>query len=297
MTAIEKYTRLEALGQWKESPDQPAREVVVSFENETLVLSNLDEKPLCHWAMAATFRISLDGSKAIYTPDTEGFETLEIDDAQMVEAIAQVSSAAVTTTPRTPWLRWIFLLFLVTTIAAISFAAPAIMRGQAVRMTGPESARKLGSDMISTLGVQICREPRADAARELFLSRVFPDGRSLLIVAKNQPQSGVFPGRIILIGGQTLQQLQSPEDLADLVTALVDESSNKVQQLFETSSVKELFVYITSGEISNSHLSTAAQNSFSDFENGASNQTRQGQYTQPILRDQDWVALQGICLE
>ena len=124
MTAIEKYTRLEALGQWKESPDQPAREVVVSFENETLVLSNLDEKPLCHWAMAATFRISLDGSKAVYTPDTEGFETLEIDDAQMVEAIAQVSSAAVTAAPRTPWLRWVFLLFLVTAIAAISFAAP-----------------------------------------------------------------------------------------------------------------------------------------------------------------------------
>lgn len=297
MTAIEKYTRLEALGQWKESPDQPAHEVVVSFENETLVLSNVDEKPLCHWAMAATFRISLDGSKAVYTPDTEGFETLEIDDAQMVEAIAQVSSATVIAAPRTPWLRWTLLFFIVTAIAAVSFAAPTIMRDQAARMTGPESARKLGSDMILTLGVQICREPRADAARELFLSRIFPDGRSLLIVAKNQPQTGVFPGGIILIGGQTLQQLQSPEDLADLVTSMVDESSNKVQQLFETSSIKELFAYITSGKISNSHLSTVAQSVLVDFESVASNQTRQVEYTQPILRDQDWVALQGICLE
>ena len=119
MTAIDKYTRLEALGQWRESPDQPPREVVVSFGNATLVLSDLDEKPLCHWAMAATSRLSIDGTKAIYTPDTEGFETLEIDDAEMVEAIAQVSRAAITINHRTPWLRWVFLAFLLAVTAAI----------------------------------------------------------------------------------------------------------------------------------------------------------------------------------
>lgn len=297
MTAIEKYTRLEALGQWKESPDHPAREVIVSFENATLVLSNLDEKPLCHWAMAATFRISLDGSKAIYTPDTEGFETLEIDDAQMVDAIAQVSSATATGQTRTPWLRWVFLLLFVGAITAIAFAAPTLLRGQAVRMTGPESARKLGTDMISTLGVQICREPRADAARELFLSRVFPDANTVLIFAKNQPQSGSFPGGVVLIGGQTLQQLQSPDGLADLVTTLNNRSNDRVEQLFKTSSLKELFDYITSGKLSDTRLTKVAQSMISTNESDSLTQVQPGTYSQPILRDQDWVALQGICLE
>lgn len=112
MTALDRYTRLEALGQWREAPDQDPQEVVVSFGNATLVLSDLNENPLCHWAMAATSRMSFKGSKAVYTPDMEGFETLEIDDAEMVEAIAQVSRAAVTINRRTPWLRWVFWCFL-----------------------------------------------------------------------------------------------------------------------------------------------------------------------------------------
>jgi hypothetical protein len=297
MTAIEKYTRLEALGQWKESPDHTAREVVVSFENATLVLSDVKEKPLCHWAMAATFRISLDGSNAVYTPDTEGFETLEINDAQMVDAIAQVSSAAVTEKPRTHWLRWVFLLLILGTLVTVTVATPALMRSQAVRMTGPESARKLGADMISSLSVKTCREPRADTARALFLSRAFPGGRTILLIATDQPHVGVFPGGIVLIGGQILQQLHSPEDLADLVTALKDEGNDKVEQLFETSSIKELFVYITSGKLSETRINTVAQNIISAADNGTSIQIKSGQYTHPILRDQDWVALQGICLE
>lgn len=297
MTAIEKYTRLEALGQWKEGPDCETREVVVSFENATLVLSDLNEKPLCHWAMAATFRISLDGSKAVYTPDTEGFETLEIDDAQMVDAIAQVSSAAITGSNETHWLRWVFLLFIVGIVAAVALSAPKIMRNQAIRMTGPESARKLGTDMISLLDVDICREPRANAAREQFISRVFPDQHTQLIVAKTLPQTGVFPGGVILIGGQTLQQLQSPEDLADLMTRLSGESGNKIQQLFETSSVKELFEYITSGKLTNARLLKMAQSIVDGDQSNISTEPRTNEYPQPILRDQDWVALQGICLE
>lgn len=297
MTAIEKYTRLETLGQWRESPDVTAREVVVSFENTTLVLSDLEEKPLCHWAMAATVRISLVGSKAVYTPDTEGFETLEIDDAHMIDAIAQVSGAAIAAEPRTPWIRWGFLLFLVGTLIGIFFAAPALLREQAVRMTGPESARKLGMDMISALSLQICHEPRADGARALLLSRVFPDGSTLLIIAKNQPKSGVFPGGIVLIGDQTLQRLQSPEDLAGLVLAFSSKGDRNIMQLFESTTVSELFKYITSGNISELRLAEVAINLIGTDEFIAEPHSQSVEYTQPILRDQDWVALQGICLE
>ena len=133
MTALDKYTRLEALGQWRENPELPAREVVVSFGNATLLLSDMDENPLCHWAMAATSRLTLDGANAVYTPDTEGFETLEIDDAEMVEAIAQVSRASVSIKRRTPWLRWVLLAFIIATIGAIFYAMPSLLRGQAVR--------------------------------------------------------------------------------------------------------------------------------------------------------------------
>ena len=295
MTAIDKYTRLEALGQWRESPDEPPCEVVVSFGNATLVLSDLDENPLCHWAMAATSRLTLDGANAVYTPDTEGFETLEIDDAEMVEAIAQVSRAAATIKRRTPWLRWVFLALLMATFGAIFNAAPSLLRGQAVRMTGPESARKLGTDMVATLDADICREPRADVVRELFQSRVFPDGRTLLLIARNQPHAGVFPGGVVVVGGDVLQAMQTPNELAGLTTTLFAQSETALTQLFEASSSRELFEYITSGRLSGERLANAAQNIIDAPE--ISETAEFVSTSQPLLRDQDWVTLQGICLE
>ncbi len=295
MTAIDKYTRLEALGQWREGPDQPPCEVVVSFGNATLVLSDLDENPLCHWAMAATSRLSLDGTKAIYTPDTEGFETLEIDDSEMVEAIAQVSRASVTVSRRTPWLRWVFLVFLVATIAAIFYVTPSILRGQAVRMTGHESARKLGTDMLASLNTDICREPRADAAREQFQSRAFPDGRTLLVIVRNQSPANVFPGGVVVISSSTLQSMQTPDELAALTTALAAKSEASMRQLFDASSPRELFNYITSGKLSGDRLAQVAQSIIDVSKTDEAAELFSAD--QPLLRDQDWVTLQGICLE
>lgn len=295
MTAIDKYTRLEALGQWRESPDHPPREVVVSFGNATLVLSDLKEKPLCHWAMAATSRISLEGSKAVYTPDTEGFETLEIDDAQMVEAIAQVSRASVVVKQRKPWLRWVFLAILILVISTVFYITPTMLQGQATRMTGAESARKLGTDMLATLNPDICREPRADTARALFQSRVFPNNEALLVIARNQPQPHAFPGGVFLIGADTLQAMQSPNDLANLATTLTAKNNATLDQLFEESSMRELFEYITTGKMSEERLAKAAQEIVDEPDNSQTVETATA--TQPLLRDQDWVALQGICLE
>lgn len=295
MTAIDKYTRLEALGQWRESPDQPPREVVVSFENATLVLSDLEEKPLCHWAMAATFRLKLDGTSAVYTPDTEGFETLEIDDAEMVEAIAQVSLAAVTITRRTPWLRWVLFVSLMGIIGTMFYSTPILLRAQAIRMTALESARKLGTDMVTTLDTDICREPRGDIARALFQSRVFPEGSIILLISRGQDLAGAFPGGVVLIDDPTLQSMQSPNELAALTIALAAQSETTLTQLFEASSPRELFQYITSGKLSEERLAKAAQNTISK-----PNVDNIADFTapnQPLLRDQDWVALQGICLD
>ncbi|PCJ73400.1 MAG: hypothetical protein COA53_12630 [Rhodobacteraceae bacterium] len=295
MTAIDKYTRLEALGQWSESPDLPPREVVVSFENTTLVLSDMNENPLCHWAMAATSRLTLDGAKAVYTPDTEGFETLEINDAEMVEAIAQVSRAAITIKSRTPWLRWVFMAFLITGITAIFYAAPSLLRDQAVRMTGPESARKLGTDMVATLDADMCRGLKADAARELFQSRAFPDGGTSLVFVRNQRPARAFPGGVVVIGNAALQSMQSPDELAEFSIALSAQSEATMMQLFDASSPRELFDYITSGKLSEERLAQAARSISTGFEIGDI-----GNYTppdQPLLRDQDWRTLQNICLE
>jgi hypothetical protein len=297
MTALDKYTRLEALGQWRESPEHAPTEVVVSFGNATLLLSDLNETPLGHWAMAATSRLSVDGSKATYTPDSEGFETLEIDDAQMVEAIAQVSLYLTDESRKIPRLRWVFLTILISALAALSYVTPQLLRDQAVRITGPESARKLGADMIATLGIQICQEPRADTARDLFQSRVFPDGSAVLVIVKDDPNTSIFPGGIVLIAEKTLREINSPTDLARLTTSLIATNDTVLAQLFAASTVRELLTYITSGNLSSIRLAEAAENAVTQDQVIETATDAPTTANQVILRDQDWVALQGICLE
>ena len=57
MTALDRYLRLEAVGLWRERADAPAREVIVSFGRSTLVLTDLEERPLGHWALAGVVAI------------------------------------------------------------------------------------------------------------------------------------------------------------------------------------------------------------------------------------------------
>ena len=53
MTAIKEFERLESLGLWRGLKDSQRREVVVSFGEATLVLSDINNRPITHWSLAA----------------------------------------------------------------------------------------------------------------------------------------------------------------------------------------------------------------------------------------------------
>ncbi|MBL4808367.1 MAG: hypothetical protein JKY31_13950, partial [Rhodobacteraceae bacterium] len=61
MTALDKYIRLESVGQWREHSSAETVEVIVSFGDSTLELTNLQDAPITHWSLLATRRI---GTKA-----------------------------------------------------------------------------------------------------------------------------------------------------------------------------------------------------------------------------------------
>ena len=56
MTAIKKYARLEASALWRASPDEQRREVVISIGDATLTISDLRDRILTHWSLAAIER-------------------------------------------------------------------------------------------------------------------------------------------------------------------------------------------------------------------------------------------------
>ena len=89
MTALDKYQRLEATGLWRETSEVQRREVIVSMGDASLTISDLQDRPLTHWSIAAIERANPNKRPAVFHPDADPSETLELGDneAEMIEAI------------------------------------------------------------------------------------------------------------------------------------------------------------------------------------------------------------------
>ena len=93
MTAIKEFERLESLGLWRDSKDSQRREVIVSFGESTLVLSDINNRPITHWSLAAIEDAGNSENGTIFTVDDLGEETLEIDDQIMISAIDKIKAS------------------------------------------------------------------------------------------------------------------------------------------------------------------------------------------------------------
>ena len=87
MTALKKYSRLEASGVWLESPESEPIEVLVSLGKASLILYNYEDTPLTHWSLSSIKLVSQIDTEGIFSTTEEGLETLKIDDIYMVDAL------------------------------------------------------------------------------------------------------------------------------------------------------------------------------------------------------------------
>ncbi len=295
MTALDKYIRLEAVGQWRESPEADPREVVVSFGDATLVLSDMQENPLTHWALAGIVRVKHEQEMAIYTPDTQGFETLEIRDSDMIEAIAQVSRIALNQTRpvRRGFGLWIALGLLLIGVLAV---APIFVRYQAQAMTGPDSARYLGYQLIDMTGVQTCSSPEGNTARDSLMANLYPDGRYQLLVTADQSESHLYPGGLVVMSNSTLQDLTTQKDFANYIENIDINPNLVLTDSFQAAPLSKVFRYVSSGEMDPEMLSQILDS----IEVNNILSPGDQEYVEddnPVLRDMDWRALRQICLD
>ncbi len=294
MTALDKYLRLESTGLWTDGHENRKREVLVSFGNATLVLSDFNDLPLAHWALAATSRISMDAGTAVYTPDSRGFETLEIADPLMIEAIAQVSRLQPAPPPRRKTGRWIAAAVVLAATASAYYTAPAALRTQAVRMTTQDSARQIGRNMLDVAGIEVCREPAGDAARETLVQRLFPQGEIQVLFAQNAPDGTLFPGGIVVIGAPALMRMETPEMLAGWIREIAKKPP-PVAEIITQSSLPDVITYLSSGTLPTSRLSSAAAGVLASAV--TLDAASEAPTVSPVLREPDWRALRKICLQ
>ena len=138
-TALEKFQRLEATALWRETPDAQRRDVIVSLGDATLVIKDSNDRALTHWSLPAVRRLNPGERPAVFYPDGDPSETLEIDTdhPEVVEAIEKLRKAVANPGQATGRLRKFIFGGSIATIAALGIflAAKCIDQPCAARCT------------------------------------------------------------------------------------------------------------------------------------------------------------------
>lgn len=226
-TALDRYVRLEALGLWREGPDAPAREVVVSFGKATLLLTDASEAPLGHWALAGLQEIGTRDGATVYAMTPDGAETLAIHDADMIRAIAEVRCEL----PPWPDLAappprrrgWVGRALAVAVLAALVVYVPDVLTWLATAMVPPEQAEELGDRVLLALmeeGGALCADPAAQPVLDRIAAVALPEAAPRIrVLDLGLAQAVALPGGVVLVGRSAIGEKPDAARIAGLIAA------------------------------------------------------------------------------
>lgn len=223
-TALVKYRRLEAPGLWRPDPRQQRREVVVSFGHATLVMTDpRSGTVLSHWSLPAVVRRNSGRLPAIYAPDGDDQETLEVDEPLLVEALEEIGAALAQERGRTGRLRLgIGIGMLAALILMANFWLPGAVVSHAATVLPMAKRAAIGQDVLDDLlraGVRLCTVPTGREAMGRLVERVLgPNSvfRAEVIDARALAPGGapgplILPGRLIVLDRRLIEGHDTPD--------------------------------------------------------------------------------------
>ena len=203
MTALKEYDRLECTGLWRSGPAEQRREVAVSFGEATIVLTDMQNRPLAHWSLAAIVLKKHSGNKVILRPGSDSGESLEISDRTMLEALTKVQKAIERSRPHPGRIRLILTLATVVVVgivaaiwgpqAVISYASTVLPEVKRVQL-GDALAQRIGQ-----LAGPYCSSPEGFNSAQQLTDRLNTNKTLHLLILPGQRK---LP--IILPGGKVI---------------------------------------------------------------------------------------------
>ena len=259
MTALEKYRKLEGQGLWAPSQDAQRREVIVSFGDATLVISDTRSmKPLSHWSLPAVERLNPGKRPALFSPDGGGSEILELQDDWLIEALRTVQRALRPPRPLSARLRLPVLLGLaaVTGLLIALLVPPALVAHTAsvVPMAKRvELGEALRADLVQ-MGAVECRSDHGDAALASLQRALFQQPAQLLVLRGlplDAPRVQPIMGRFFLIDARLLDDAASAEALAGAVLMAAQRSADldPLRPLLRHAGILATFRLLTAAEL------------------------------------------------
>ena len=340
MTALSEYEKLEAQGLWQAAPGDQRREVVVSMGNATLVIADMDDRALTHWSIPAVVRANPGQMPAIYHPDGDSGETLELGATEnyMIDAIEKLRRGVAKLRPRPKRLRLGVVLGAIFVLAALAvFWLPGLVRDHALRVVPAVKRAQIGAALEEQMQAATgppCRAP-AGAAALLRLAERLPARRgtgTLRVVRTGVDSTAMLPGGTILINRSLIEDFDEPDVVAGFIVAerMRARAYDPLERLLDHAGPIAAFRLLTTGDPGPAALRRYARYLLADaplepvadaalLEGFAAWSVRSSPYAfardssgksvlnlieadpfattapPPLLRDADWLRLQGIC--
>lgn len=225
VTALSKYQRLESQGIWRETPEAQRRDVIVSFGEASLVLSDSrSETALTHWSLPALIRMNPGEMPALFTPGPEALETLELDDEDMIGAIETVRGVIESHRPRPGRLRHILIVgCLLAAVLLAVFWLPGALIHHTAQMVPASKRHQIGemalADLTRVTGPRCTGHPGTQALAKL-TDRLFPEGGVQIVVVPGGPVRAThLPGGIIVLRRDLIEGFDGPDVAAGYILA------------------------------------------------------------------------------
>lgn len=335
MTVLAKYQRLEAEGVWRAHPEAQRQDVYVSIGDATITIGAANGTALAHWSLPAIQRLNPGERRALYRPGEESSETLEIADAEMIDAVEKVLRSIQRGPGRTGRMQGMVTLG----IGLAIFAAAAIwLPGAIIRYTAslvPDVARvTIGNQLLAEMdrvSGTPCAAPFGQRALEQLSSRLLDTNPTQMVVLPSAlKDTAHLPGGTILVSHTLVEDFETPDVVAGYVLAedLRRETEDPLARLLEFAGLRAALVLLSQGELPELALKRMAEAVIAeppsaisdkdliaklnaaevpaepyararDFSGETTTMLLQANATfqTQILEDGDWIALQRICEE
>lgn len=337
MTALKQFQRIEATGLWRPSPDEQRREVVVSIGEATLTVSDFNDRALTHWSLAALERQNPGSYPAIFNPDGDPDETLELAESEttMLEAIDRLQRAIDRSRPHPGRLRWLSVGGVAAAVLAVLlFWLPGALQSHVVSVVPDVKRQDIGDAIlhrIERVSGQACTSSDAQASLDRLARRT--GVRQIIILPAGVQDSLSLPGGTVLLSRALVEDHEDPAVAAGYVIAerARAELQDPLDDLLDRTGASSAFRLLTTGGLtpdivdayteqvlSEPRPSMADEDLLAMFAQAALPSTpyayardvtgetvlglieadpMAGRTLEQVLPDRDWVRLQNICGE
>ena len=267
MTALDEYARLECDGLWRSAPDDRRREVGLSFGTATLVIVDAADRPLAHWSLPAIRRLNGRDHPALYSPDADATETLEISDETMIDALDRIRRGIERTRPRSGRLRLVTTTALLAGLAALAILwLPGALVRQTLSVVPPVKRAEIGATLlghVQRLTGPTCRDPLGTAALATLSARILgaDSAERVLVVPRGLAAPVYLPGGIVLLPRDRIERTDDAAVVAGdiLATSLGRTEIDPLEPILRDAGLGTVLRLLTTGDIPTDILRSHAE--------------------------------------